>query len=1182
MAVSIVLLRPLGRGLKFRRGSSHLPGMGLALRRLTSQTKAPDDSLSGPLSVGATVSHFRLLEWLGRGERGFDVYKAQDLDLGRPVALKLFVSDRPLRQEERRLLRREAEAVSALRHPNLCPVHEVGETREGVLFISMACCEGESLAERIARGPLDIQDAVELAVQVAEGLACVHQAGIVHRTLKPTDVLVSREGRAWITDFGLGWLDERTLVSAAGRAEMPSRYLSPEQVRGAEADARSDVWGLGAVLYEMVTGRPAFPEGPVSGAAPPAPISQLREGVPPDLQAIVARALAFRPSDRYPSVREMRTDLLGGLRTDDVQTLEIHKDFGPYRIGELLGGGGMGVVYRAEDRRLGRSVAIKLLPPELTRDPAAKARFLQEARAASALDHPNLCTVYEVGEAGMGQLFIAMPCYDGETLRRKIDAGGPLPVAEALDIALQVLKGLAKAHRHGIVHRDVKPANLMVTADGVVKILDFGIAKLARIGAEAADLTRTGARIGTPAYMSPEQSRGEEVDARTDLWSLGVVLYEMLAGVRPACEGGAADPVPVRRLRPDVPSEVEGILRRLLARDRQQRYATAEAALSDVRVLLGTSSGTSTATGELVPVARRALRLWAGSALALVVLAIAAGYWLRWEGEERPSSSTFSRVSDQEGRELFPSLSPDGNFFAYAKVSAGTSDIHMQRIGGGNPINLTPDTPWQDTQPAYSPDGEQIAFRSERDGGGLFLMGATGESVRRLTDFGFNPSWSPDGKRIVFATEGVSDPTSRFSISQLWIVDVATGDLKRIVDEDAVQPSWSPNGSRIAYWGVPVRGGRRTISTVAASGGEPARAADDGSLAWNPVWSADGAHLYYASDRSGSMNLWRLRIDEGSGRVRGEPEPVTTPSSWSAMLSPARDGRRMLYVSDSSESNVVKMAFDPAAGRVTSLPTSVTQGSRMVRTVSVSPDEGWITFYAVAPQEDIFVARVDGSGVRQLTDDLHKDRLPRWAPDGRQIAFYSNRSGRWEIWTVQTDGSGLRQVTRTTGASVTTPIWSPDGGRLAVGLSSLGTGLVDLSQPLAARAPRPLPGMGGGNRFNASSWSPDGKWLAGTAQGVNSPPSPGIFLYSLRTGRYRQLTAGGNGALWASDNRHLLVWGPHALEWVDAETGESRDVGTPPPHLGSMLGLGLSSDLRTLYAVRTVEKSDVWMLTNNP
>jgi serine/threonine protein kinase/Tol biopolymer transport system component len=878
--------------------------MGLALRRLTtSQTKAPDDRPCGPsfFSVGASVAHFRLLEWLGRGERGFDVYLAHDLAQGRRVALKVLVSDRPLRGEERHLLRREAEAVSALRHPNLCPVHEVGETQDGVLFIAMACCDGQSLAERIDRGPLEIADAVDLAAQVAEGLSIVHDAGIVHRTLKPSDVLVSLEGRVWITDFGLGRLDERTLISGES-GEAPSRYLSPEQVRGAEPDARSDVWGLGAILYEMVTGRPAFPQGPVAGAADPAPMSRLREGVPPDLQAIVARALAFRPSERYANAREMRDELRGGARPAVWRPIEVRGDFGPYRIGELIGGGGMGVVYRAQDRRLGRSVAIKLLPPELTRDPVSKARFLQEARAASALDHPNLCTVYEVGEAGASQLYLAMPCYDGETLRNRLDARGALPVPEALDITVQVLKGLGKAHRHGIVHRDVKPANLMVTEDGVVKILDFGIAKLAGV---AAELTRTGARVGTPAYMSPEQDRGEEVDARTDLWAVGVILYEMLAGVRPA---SGAVPAPIRQVRPEVPAEVERILRRLIALRKEDRYETAEAVLADLRILLGTISGTGTATRDLAPVPRRTRRLRAAAALALGILGVAAatgaGYWLRWDGEDRSPAlfATYSRITSQEGRELFPSLSPDGNFFAYAKVSGGSSDIHLQRIGG-NPINLTPKTPWEDTQPAFSPDGEQIAFRSGRDGGGLFVMGATGESVRRLTDFGFNPSWSPDGKRIVFATEGISHPAARSSVSQLWVLDIATSALRRVVEEDAVQPSWSPDGSRIAYWGATAEG-KRTISTVSASGGEPVRATADG---WNPVWSADGAHLYFASDRGGSMNLWRLRIDEPSGRVRGVPQPVTTPSPWSAMLSPSRDGRRILYVSETGERSDVWM-----------------------------------------------------------------------------------------------------------------------------------------------------------------------------------------------------------------------------------------------------------------------------------
>ncbi|HET9229525.1 MAG TPA: serine/threonine-protein kinase, partial [Thermoanaerobaculia bacterium] len=362
-----------------------------------------------------------------------------------------------------------------------------------------------------------------------------------------------------------------------------------------------------------------FPNGPGAGNEAPVPMSRLREGVPAALQKIVSRALAFRSMDRYPSARQMASDLRNGVQPGTWRSGEVHGSFGPYRIAGVLGGGGMGVVYRAEDPRLGRRVAIKLLPPGLTRDPEAKARFLQEARAASSLDHPNLCTVYEVGEAGADQIYLAMPCYDGETLRHRIDAGGPLPVSEAIDCVSQLLKGLSKAHRNGIVHRDVKPANLMITDDGVVKILDFGIAKLAG----SANLDHEGTRVGTPAYMAPEQSRGEEVDARADLWSVGVVLYEMLTGARP----DPAAPGPVHRLRPDAPSELEPILRRLLARDRRERYASAEAVLADLRVLTGTMTGVSAAC-ELVPVARRSLRLWLGAALVLVVLGLGAGYWL--------------------------------------------------------------------------------------------------------------------------------------------------------------------------------------------------------------------------------------------------------------------------------------------------------------------------------------------------------------------------------------------------------------------------------------------------------------------------------------------------------------------------------------------------------------------------
>ena len=327
-----------------------------------------------------------------------------------------------------------------------------------------------------------------------------------------------------------------------------------------------------------------------------------------------------RPADRKPRGENLLEDLSQELRgdpgeetrlPDESTVLEVPfpgatagappassgpasppvRVVGQYRLREQVGGGGMGVIYKADDTRLGRTVALKLLPPELARDRTAKARFLHEARAASALDHPNLCTLYDAGEID-SQLYLAMPLYEGETLRDRL-AHGPLSVEEAVDIARQVAQGLAKAHRQGIVHRDVKPANLMLTTDGVVKILDFGIAKLAG----EAGITRTGVSVGTPAYMSPEQARGAAVDHRTDLWSLGVVLYEMLTGRRPFTGDHeqivfqailTREPEPLARLCPDAPVELDRMIAGLLAKDPEKRaYPTADAVSAELRQLQG-------------------------------------------------------------------------------------------------------------------------------------------------------------------------------------------------------------------------------------------------------------------------------------------------------------------------------------------------------------------------------------------------------------------------------------------------------------------------------------------------------------------------------------------------------------------------------------------------------------------
>ncbi len=738
------------------------------------------------------------------------------------------------------------------------------------------------------------------------------------------------------------------------------------------------------------------------------------------------------------------------------------------------------------------------------------------------LDHPNICTIHEVGETDDGRLYLAMPCYDGETLRKRIERG-PLPIDEATDIAQQIARGLSKAHRHGIVHRALKPANLMVTSDGVVKILDFGLAKLAG----SAALTRTGSSVGTPAYMSPEQARGEEVDHRADLWSLGVVLYEMVAGRRPfRGEHEQAvlfsllneRPRPLHELRADAPPELERIVDGLLTKEPGDRYPSVDGPLGDLTALRNESMTTTVRThpGES---RRQGPPGWMWPAvLALVAVLIAGGVW-RWTGGSRRSASgsatvsvSFNRLTDLEGSESFPSLSPDGKNLLYVKAHDGRRNVYFQPVGGGNFNDLTADSPADDTQPAFSPDGTRIVFRSEREGGGLFLMGITGGSVRRLTDsgFGFNPAWSPDGTKIAFATEGVAGPLQRRLFSQILVVEVATSKTRVVAKNDAVQPSWSPHGQRIAYWGVPAGSSQRILYTLPAAGGTPQPAIQDGHMNWNPVWSADGNHLYYISDRSGSMNVWRLPIDEATGEPQGEPEPVTSSSQSLGLLS--LSGRRIAYATDEGKSNLERWTLDPVTFKVADKPLPVTQGSRSVRSAAVSPDGQWIAFDTSFPQEDLYLVRPDGTGQRQLTTDAAKDRLPQWIPGGSRLLFYSDREGSYGAWTIDADGRGLQRLPGG-GESLTNPIPSPAGREVVVSLGAKGAALLNL---------------------DPAGWLHDSRTLLYLQDGK-------IFRVGL-------------------DDRtpHLVL---------------------APPLNSAFKSLALASDDRTLYAVRATDEGDIWMLT---
>ncbi len=846
-----------------------------------------------------------------------------------------------------------------------------------------------------------------------------------------------------------------------------------------------------------------------------------------------------------------------------------------YRILDLIGTGGMGVVYRAEDTLLGRTAALKFLPPTLTPNPRAKARFLNEARAASALDHPNICTIYEVGETAEGQLYLAMPCYEGETLKQRLERG-PLPVAEALRIALQVARGLAKAHGHGIVHRDIKPANLMINDDGLVKILDFGVARLP-------GQTLSGPSLGTPGYMPPEQARGGAADARSDVWSLGIVLREMLTGYRPGDGGQGEAPQEEKPTVPLLPREappgLDGVLARMLAEEPADRYPDAAALLADLSALKYAAAGTERASPP-VPAGRR-LPAWA-ALLAVAVLAFAAGSWLprgvlvrqHDEAGPDPNQASLVRLTDLSGKEWFPSIAPDGNLFVYARKIGDRSRLFLQQAGGSAALDLLPHSQEGDSQPAISLDSRQIAFRSERDGGGIFVVGLMGESVRRVTNFGFNPAWSPDGQEIVVATEGVDNPRVRRYTSRLYRVSL-TGQRRLIHGGDAVQPSWSPKGFRIAYWGRSPSG-QRVIWTIPASGGEAVRVTAGESVDWNPVWSPDGRYLYFASDRSGVANLWRLPIDERSGRALGEPEPVTASGQASMLFSLSGDGRKIVYTSDETRTVLEKVAFDPASG-VAGPAAAIAETSGRMPTLDASRDGRWLVYQTSMPQEDLFVVHPDGTGLRRLTRDEHRDRQPRWSPDGARIAFYSNRGGKYEIWTLHADGSGLERVAEIPGRPAYHPIWSPDGRWLACDLEE-NEALIDLTRPATERRAEHLPSPGDGMGFSASSWSADGRWLAGALHLPDGRNLPGVVLYSLDDRSYVRITDRGQAPTWLSDSRRLLYWDNDKIFLLDTASRTSRQVLSTPP--GSAYNdFSLSADDRTLYLSRDTEQGDIWLLT---
>lgn len=714
-----------------------------------------------------------------------------------------------------------------------------------------------------------------------------------------------------------------------------------------------------------------------------------------------------------------------------------------YRIESKLGEGGMGVVYRARDTHLNRDVALKIIPPEKVAESTRKQRFIREARAASALNHPNIVTVHDV-RSHDGIDFIVLEHVDGRALSEMIPPGG-LPLPLALRYATQMADGLAAAHAVGILHRDLKPSNVMITSDGRAKILDFGLAKLVEPADTAPDaptmagpITEEGVIVGTIAYMSPEQTEGHAVDSRSDIFSLGIVLYEMATGRKPFAGNSRVsllhsilheEPPPPRQANAGISIDLEKVILRCLRKDPSRRFQTMvdlKAALEDLR-----AESETVVSGPRWRGRDRKLWLWLPAAIA-ALLAIASA-WLavsrRSEGgRESATPANAVALTTFAGVERYPSFSPDGNqvVFTWTGLAGDNEDLYVQMIGSETPLRLTTN-PLSDFNPVWSPDGRWIAFLRGVNGmvtqnkHELLLIPPLGGPERRVTDVRVHNTsdvpaayiaWCPDSSCLV-----ITDAASDGKRDALSVVSIDTGQKRPLTAPPPAaiadnSPAISPDGRtlifrRAAGWGIgdlyalPLGPGVR-------SAGEPRLVVSRDLNGEHPVWLPDGKEIL-VSAKSG---LWRASVS-------GDDPPVKLPfvgeDGLLAAIAPARGNRgaRLIYARSYTDENIWRIDMTSPGIAAAVPPRAAIASTRMDIHAHLSPDGKRIAFTSTRSGEwEIWVSDPDGSNAVKLTSmKAHATGGPRWSPDGRWIAFGSNQPSNFELFIIPSTGGTPRRLT---------------------------------------------------------------------------------------------------------------------------------------------------------------------------
>jgi serine/threonine protein kinase/Tol biopolymer transport system component len=648
-----------------------------------------------------------------------------------------------------------------------------------------------------------------------------------------------------------------------------------------------------------------------------------------------------------------------------------------YIIVEKLGEGGMGIVYKARDQHLDRFVALKILPPEKVADDERKRRFVQEAKAASALNHPHIVHIYDISSVDNID-FIAMEYVSGRTLDSLIEHRG-LRLNEVLNCATQIADALAKAHSAGIVHRDLKPSNIMVNEDSVVKVLDFGLAKLTEpaetgefastVTAEAAGdaLTEKGVILGTVAYLSPEQAQGKPVDTRSDIFSFGSVVYEMLTGER-AFQGESKamtlasilqkEPKPLSECIRNLPPEVDRVLRRCLHKDPQKRWQSM-ADLKSVLQDLKEESDSGRLSG-VAPAIQRSVVL-PRSLLAVVALIVAAAAGLLWWLMRKPPAQgelELTRLTFDSGLTRSPAISQDGKLVAYAsdRGGEGNLDIYMQQVAGAQAVRLT-NHEADDLQPSFSPDGARLVFRSEREGGGVYIIDTLGGQERRIADRGWRPYFSPDGSLILYTT--VADEGSAMgATSPMYLISPQGGTPRLFQPEFLVfpyagtgpVPVWSPDGRHVLFYGAPVQSPQKKDWWVAPlDGGPPVPTGAARSLlksgppTYPLAWFEDYVVFGKGTTVEG-FNLFRVGIAPGTWKVSSEFRSLTTGPGIQGDVSIAKEGR-MVFAGMTAVTSLWSLPLDPQQGEPAGEPRPITR-DQLVKTQPCLSRDGLTLAYS--------------------------------------------------------------------------------------------------------------------------------------------------------------------------------------------------------------------------------------------